>query len=96
MRNFKLKIVALLFAIGFWFFVLSQQKFFLTMEVPLVVSRVPEVLAIVSTPPKMISFNTFPQMYQNMMKIFYKIKNSFALTRSLCRLRLYPLQHPNN
>lgn len=55
MRNFKLKIVALLFAIGFWFFVLSQQKFLLTMEVPLVVSRVPEVLAIVSTPPKMIS-----------------------------------------
>lgn len=55
MKNFKLKIMALIFAIGFWFFVVSQQKYTLTMEVPLVFSRVPEVLAIASTPPSTIS-----------------------------------------
>ena len=47
--------MALLFAIGFWFFVVSQQKYLLTLEVPLVISRVPEVLAIASSPPSTIS-----------------------------------------
>lgn len=55
MKNFKLKVMALLFAIGFWFFVVSQQKYLLTLEVPLVISRVPEVLAIASSPPSTIS-----------------------------------------
>lgn len=55
MKNLRLKISALLFGIAIWFYAISLQDFQYTLEVPLVFSKIPEVLAIASKPPRTIS-----------------------------------------
>lgn len=52
MKNLQLKIMALLVGIGIWIYALSLQDFQATFEVPLVFSKVPELLAVASEPPK--------------------------------------------
>ncbi len=55
MKHLRLKITALLFGIGIWFYAISLQDFKLTLEVPLIFARLPETLAIASKPPETIS-----------------------------------------
>lgn len=55
MKNLQLKIAALIFGIAIWFYAISLQDFHYTMEVPLTFSKIPEVLAIASKPPRVIS-----------------------------------------
>lgn len=51
MNNIGLKIMAFLFGIAFWFFVMSTKDFQITMEVPVKLVRLPELLAVASKPP---------------------------------------------
>ena len=55
MQNIKLKIFSLLFGIGLWFYAISLQDFEISIEVPVVYTRMPEVLSIASKPPTTIS-----------------------------------------
>lgn len=55
MKNLQLKIMALLVGIGIWIYALSLQDFQATFEVPLVFSKVPDLLAVASEPPKNLS-----------------------------------------
>lgn len=51
MNNIGLKIMAFLFGIALWFFVMSTQDFQITMDVPVKLVRLPELLAVASKPP---------------------------------------------
>ena len=51
MNNIGLKITAFLFGIALWFFVISTQDFQITMDVPVTLVRLPEMLAVASKPP---------------------------------------------
>ena len=51
MNNIGLKIMAFLFGIALWFFVMSTQDFQITMDIPIKLVRLPELLAVASKPP---------------------------------------------
>ncbi|MCF0215651.1 MAG: hypothetical protein HUK21_04170 [Fibrobacteraceae bacterium] len=51
MKHIVLKITAFIFGVALWFYVISLKDFQLTLEVPVVLGKLPETLAIASKPP---------------------------------------------
>lgn len=54
MKHIALKITAFLFGIALWFYVISLKNFQLEIEAPIILSKLPETLAIASKPPQSI------------------------------------------
>lgn len=52
MKHIVLKITACLFAVALWFYVISLKNFQMEIEVPVVLAKLPESLAIASKPPQ--------------------------------------------
>lgn len=52
MKHIALKITAFLFGIALWFYVISLKNFQLEIDAPIVLSKLPETLAIASRPPQ--------------------------------------------
>lgn len=52
MGNIILKITALVFGIALWFIVISHKDFQLSMEVPVIYTKLPESMSIASKPPQ--------------------------------------------
>ena len=52
MKHIALKITAFLFGIALWFYVISLKNFQLEIEAPIILSKLPETLAIASRPPQ--------------------------------------------
>ena len=55
MKHLGLKITAFLFAIALWLYVMSLNTFQITMDVPVRLVKLPEMLAIASKPPQAIT-----------------------------------------
>jgi len=79
MKNLQLKIVALVFGIGIWFYAISLQDFQYTMEVPLTFARIPEVLAIASKPPRTISIQVTGNVV-DLIRMRYRKKAPASIT----------------
>jgi YbbR domain-containing protein len=55
MKHLGLKITAFIFAIALWLYVMSLNTFQITVDVPLRLAKLPEMLAVASKPPQTIS-----------------------------------------
>ena len=57
MKHIGLKIVACIFGIALWFYVVSARTTTIDIQVPLIFSRLPENLAIASRPAQQITIS---------------------------------------
>ena len=74
MKHIGLKITALLFAIALWLYVMSLNTFQVTMDVPVRLVKLPEVLAIASIPPQTLTVTLEGEAF-DLMRLKNRVKN---------------------
>ena len=75
MKHIALKITAFIFGIALWLYVMSLNTFKVTMEVPVRLVRLPELLAIASKPPHFMEV-TLEGAPFDLMRLKSKLKNN--------------------
>ncbi len=82
MKHLGLKIVAFIFGITLWFYVASGRTYTIELEVPLILSRIPESMAVASRPPQ-----TVPVLLEgkalDLIQIRYSQANTAAIVLDL-------------
>ncbi len=72
MKHLGLKITAFIFAIALWLYVMSFNTFQITMDVPVRLVKLPEMLAVASKPPQTISVTVEGEAF-NLMRMRSRI-----------------------
>ncbi len=72
MKHLGLKITAFIFAIALWLYVMSFNTFQMTMDVPVRLVKLPEMLAIASKPPQTLSVTVEGEAF-NLMRMRSRI-----------------------
>ena len=75
MKHIALKITAFIFGIALWLYVMSLNTFKVTMDVPVRLVRLPELLAIASKPPHFMEV-TLEGAPFDLMRLKSKLKNN--------------------
>lgn len=82
MKHIGLKITAFIFAIALWLYVMSLSTFQLTLDVPVRLVKLPEMLAIASKPPQTINISVEGPAF-DLMRMRNRIKNRDTTVASI-------------
>ena len=86
MKHLGLKITAFIFAIALWLYVMSFNTFQMTMDVPVRLVKLPEMLAIASKPPQTLSVTVEGEAF-NLMRMRSRIWGVGSQYRPLHAMR---------
>jgi len=82
MKHIGLKIIALICGIALWLYAISLKDYSLEMEVPLILSRLPENLALVTKPPETIEIRVEGKAF-DLIKLHNLNENGAFITLDL-------------